>query len=477
MSGPRNWFTSFTLLLVLATVLAACGGQASQPAEQPTAAAPAPAAQATDAPAQDAAAQPTDAPAAQEAATQPAAAGDDVVTIEYWQYAFDARVKAMNELIAKFEAENPGIKVVHNSEIPYEQFRDKIAASVPAGVGPDVVTLFYGWVPAWVDAGYIVPLPQDQFPAAEIESTFTPLVKDARFKDQYYTLPTAVRTLALFWNKDLFKEAGLDPDKPPQTLDEFVEYAKKLTKTDEAGNITQEGFATEMTGQAHQWFREVLLRQYGGQPYSDDNKTVQWNSEQGCKAFTWLSAFETEYKTGSNDLFDGSTEAFLQGKEALHIDGSFRLGSISENAPDLNFGVAELPVGPDGTKSTFGSYWTHGITTKAAADPKRQAAAVKFLKFITTPEAGTLWVNTVGELPAQLKAANDPKLKEDPKLGAFAAGLPYAHATFFVDEAKQRQFMVDAYDAVRLTGADPCEVLNDAAAQEQALYDEFWAKQ
>ena len=85
----------------------------------------------------------------------------------------------------------------------------------------------------------------------------------------------------------------------------------------------------------------------------------------------------------------------------------------------------------NGVKSTFGSYWTHGITQKAAADPARMDAAVKFLQFITTPEAGALWVKETGELPAQLAAASDPELLADPKLGAFAAGLPYARSTFF----------------------------------------------
>jgi len=88
----------------------------------------------------------------------------EVVTIEYWQYFFDPRVDAMNRLIQQFEAENPDVRVVHNSDIPYGDYRDKIAASVPAGVGPDVATLFYGWLPVWLDAGYLVPLPEDEFP-------------------------------------------------------------------------------------------------------------------------------------------------------------------------------------------------------------------------------------------------------------------------------------------------------------------------
>ena len=101
-------------LLVAAMLLAACPAPAAAPAEE----------------------------AAPESAAAEDAMADEVVEIEYWQYNFAARVDAMNQLIAQFEEANPNIKVVHNADIPYAEFRDKIAASVPAGVGPDVATLF-----------------------------------------------------------------------------------------------------------------------------------------------------------------------------------------------------------------------------------------------------------------------------------------------------------------------------------------------
>ena len=138
-----------------------------------------------------------------------------MVEIEYWQYNFGARVDAMNMLIEQFEAENPGIKVVHNSDIPYADFRTELAASAPAGVGPDVVTLFYGWIPAFVDAGYLVPLPEDPFSEEFILETFSPMVANSKFEGSLLGDPTAVRSLALFWNKDIFEAAGLDPESPP----------------------------------------------------------------------------------------------------------------------------------------------------------------------------------------------------------------------------------------------------------------------
>ena len=432
----------------MALVLSACSGAAPAPTAAPAA------------------------PAKPVATTAPAP-----ITIEYWQYNFASRIEAMNELIKQFEAENPGIKVVHNSEIPYDNYRDKIAASVPAGVGPDVATLFYGWQPAWVDAGYLVPLPADAFPPEMVNSEFSPMVQASYQDGELYTLPTAVRTLALFYNKDLMTAAGLDPENPPTTLAELEEQAAQCTKLDAQGNYEIMGFPVSMTGQAHHWFREVLLRQFGQQPYSDDYTQVQWNASQGgYDAWNELLKFQTELKTGDATLFDGDPNFFLTGKACFHIDGSFRLGTIASSAPDLNFGVVELPE-HNGVKSTFGSYWTHGITSKAAADPARMAAATKFLQFITTPEAGAMWVKQTGELPAQLAAASDPELLADPKLGAFAAGLPYAVSTFFVDESKDRQALIDAYDAVVLSDADPKEELDIAVQTVQDMLDEYWAAQ
>ena len=407
------------------------------------------------------------------------AVAQDMVEIEYWQYNFGARVDAMNMLIEQFEAENPGIHVIHNSDIPYANFRDELAASAPAGVGPDVVTLFYGWIPAFVDAGYLVPLPEDSFSEDFILETFSPMVANAKFEGSYWAVPTAVRSLALFWNKDILADAGFDPESPPTTLDEFVDIAVATTQYDDDGadilNITRQGHAPALAAQDHHWFREVLIRQYGGAPYSDDGRTVTYNSEEGCAAFTWLASFETDLKTGSNDLFEDATTSFINGDTALHVDGSFRVGTIARNNPDLNYGVTELPVGPNGEQHTFGSYWTHGITRRANDDSARLEAAVKFLQFISTPEAGTLWVNTVGELPAQLSAASDEGILADPILGPFSAGLAYSHATFFIDESAQRQVLIDAFDNIRLGGMDPCDALDEAAASEQELIDDFWA--
>ncbi|HCH72472.1 MAG TPA: ABC transporter substrate-binding protein, partial [Ochrobactrum sp.] len=170
------------------------------------------------------------------------------VEIEYWQYVFETRVKAMDKLIENFEKANPDIKVKQVT-FPYDDYQTRVIAAKMAGKSPDVMQLFYGWLDKFVAGGILQPLPQDAFPHDKIESEFFPIVSAMKRGDEYYGLPTAVRSLALFYNKKLFTEAGLDPNNPPKTLDEMVEAAKKTTKRDASGNLLAEGITLDMPGQ------------------------------------------------------------------------------------------------------------------------------------------------------------------------------------------------------------------------------------
>jgi len=396
-------------------------------------------------------------------------ASAQTVEIEYWQYTFAQRVQAIDELIKRFEAENPTIKV-RQTTVPYDDFRLKIAAAIPAGQGPDVVQLFYGWLQDYLKAKLLQPLPREMFPAAEIERDFFPLVKQMKVDGQYYAVPTAVRSLALFWNQKLFTEAGLDPAKPPQTLDELLDMARKLTKRDAGGNLTQAGIALDMGLQDHHWLREVLIRQMGGQPYSADGRSVAYNTPAGHRAVGWYTDLATKYKVGEFGFLTDGVTAFKAGKAGLMMDGSFRLAAFDAQA-GLDYGVAELPTF-QGKRSNFASYWVNGITPKATG-AKRDAAA-KFLKFITTPAAMELWLEKIGELPARKAMAERDAIRNHPKYGAFVRGLGYAEATFFVNETAQRKLFMDMTDRIVLKSQPVPESVAQAAAEEQKLLDAFF---
>ncbi|MEQ8659113.1 MAG: extracellular solute-binding protein [Hyphomicrobiales bacterium] len=399
-----------------------------------------------------------------------ASAPASAVEIEYWQYFFDARVQAMEQLIENFEAANPDI-TVNMTHFPYADYRTRTAVAIPAGEGPDVVQLFYGWLNDYIEADLIQPLPTDTFDPAVIDAEFFPMVQAMKRGDEYFALPTAVRSLALFYNERLFEAAGIEG--PPQTLDELVEIASALTERDGAGNITQVGITTGLTAQDHHWFREVLIRQFGGEPYLDDYQTVNYNTEAGMAALEFYTSLEDVHGVTQIGFMDEPQAAFRAGRAGMHIDGSFRIGALNDTR-GLEWGVAELPAGPDGTRSNYSSYWVNAITTKAEGE--RYDASVKFMEYITSDEAMQIWLDVVGELPARQEAGMDDANMNDEVFGPFIRGLGYAHTTKFADESAQRQIIVDMVARTDIEGQSLEESLAQAAAAEQELLDGYYGQ-
>ncbi len=394
----------------------------------------------------------------------------NAVEIEYWQYFFDARVAAMEQLIENFQGANPDI-TVKMTHFPYADYRTKVAAAIPAGEGPDVVQLFYGWLNDYVQAELIQPLPADVFPAATIDAEFFPMVQAMKEGDQYWALPTAVRSLALFYNERLMEEAGVTP---PTTLDEMLAAAAAMTKRDGAGNITQVGMTAGMTAQDHHWWREGLVRQMGGEPYVDDYQTVNYNNEAGLKALEFYTdMFMGENPVTAVGFMDEPQAAFKAGLAGMHIDGSFRIGSLAD-IRGLKWGVTELPANAEGARSNYSSYWVNAITTKAEGE--KYDAAVKFMEYVTSDEAMQIWLDVVGELPAKPSVGMTEENANDPVFGPFIRGLEYAHTTKFADESGQRQLMVEMVERMQLEGMAAAESLAIAAEAEQKLLDEYYAK-
>jgi multiple sugar transport system substrate-binding protein len=395
-------------------------------------------------------------------------ASAETVKITYWQYFYQTKVDLMDSLIAQFQEKNPDIEV-EQVTFPYESYNQKVAASIPAGEGPDVINLFGGWLPMYVKASYLQELPKASFPASYFKSTYYPFVADAvQFGGKYYSAPTAVRTLALIWNKKLFAEAGLDPNTPPKTLEELASFAKKLSKYDAQGNLIQAGLAMQPNGQGHSYIREVLFRQFGTAPYDATGRKVTYNNAAGVAALQWYMDRIQKDKVGYPNFTTDDVTAFKGQKAAMNIDGSFRIATLN-GVKDLEWGAAELPS-YKGIKSNFASFWTHGIV--AGVSGKKLEASVKFLQFITSPDAMEQMLAKVGELPANPKIGE--KHKDDPYVSVFLKGLPYAHATAYVDEAGQRTFFVDMIDEINLKGSKSADVLKATAAKEQTLIDDFW---
>jgi len=468
----RRDLLQLTFGAAAASLLSACAaGSTAKPATAPT---PAPAVAPTTPPqaqgqpaAGSATAQPAPQPTTQAA---PVATGQKV-SIEYWQYFYQSKQDLVNSLILDFQKQNPNIEIVHNSTIPYEQYQQKLAAAAPAGQGPDVVNLYYGWLGKYTLSGYLQELPADAFSPASLEKDFFPVVQGARLQGKYWGVPTAVRTLALFYNKDILSAAGLDANKPPATWEEFVDTALKTTQRGSDGKLETAGFAWGPDGQGHQWWREALNRQNGLMPMSADLKRLNWTDPKGIEAFSWWTDLVIRHKVGEPGFYTDDQTSFKTGHAALHIDGSFRLSTFASDAPALNYAIAPLPAHK--ATATYSSFWVNCLTKRATG--ARLEASIKWLQYLTTPEVMRQWVEKVGELPARQAVAREDKYARDTKLGPFLQSLDYGYATFFVDEAADRQAVLDAVNEVILNGTSPEQAVKGAADKVQAMLDEYWA--
>lgn len=399
----------------------------------------------------------------------------DKTTINYWQYTFPSKIDEIDKIIEDFEEENPDIEVVAQ-DYPHDQYQNKIFAAMEAGKGPEIMNIYDAWTADFVDRDYIQPIRDEFMKDEEIDDFYVDMVEPNKTDGEYYTLPIAVRSLALFWNKDMFEDAGLDPEEPPETWDELIDISKELTILDSNDKYEQEGFGWNRDGQDHHTFQQVLLRQFGVEPYSEDGKEVLWNSKpEGYDAFKFWLDMTKEQKIGDEKFAGGYNVAFIGGKAGMIIDGSFRIGDLQESA-DFDWGVTKLPVLEEGgLESNYSSYWTNAIAKDVEGE--KLEASEKFLEYLIQEDVQREWMDNVGELPAAQELVEDEEIRNDPIYGPFAEGLDHAHATFFVNAEKERSMLIDKTDEILLNDEPYDKILDELVDELQQLRDEYFEDQ
>lgn len=396
-------------------------------------------------------------------------AQDDKVTIELWQHDSGGKITAMESVIEGFNEQYPNVEVIQ-SVIPYDEYQTKIAASVPAGTGPDVVMIYFGWAPFWSKAGFIAPLPDSVQEVLDAE--FAPFVQATYLKGDHYSVPTSIRNFGLVYNVNLLAEAGWD--EPPNTWEEFVQAAKDCTQYDDSGNITQAGYYLCWECDGWNWYRP-LIEAYGGQAFSEDATQVLWDEGAAPEAWQYMLDFTLEHKTSTPGFFEGELEAFAAGLTCMTPQLTFAVGFLRDNAaPDVEWAVTVMPEGPAGRFST-GSSWPLALTTKATQDEAKLEAATNFLLYMASPDGQERYNDITGELPSRLDMVELPKYAEDPVLAPFIAQLEQTTGTFWADELAERQCAIDMYDAVTVGGMDSDTALAMGTECVQGVRDVFFA--
>jgi len=457
---------SILVMMILLVLLVACGQAAppAAPAEEP--AAEAPAAEATEQPAEEAVAEQP------EEAIEPG-------TLRVWMTWGDNPAQ-VQELFNKY-TKAAGVKVEVNAPVD----ESKVIAALSGSEPPDILVLGSpDNVSAWVNEGLILPL-DDMIAANKIDTAdiYPAMLAQGERQGKLYSLPWGTDTYGLYWNKDLFEEAGLDPEKPPQTLEEMAEYADKLTKTDDNGEITQLGFVPDFS-----WSHiEQYAAMFGGYWVNEDGTKIQLSSPAMVDALKWEQQFYTKYDpekvlkfTSSFGEYSSAEHGFMAGKVAMMVDGEWMTGPnfIQGLKPDLWYGVAPLPY-PKDRPEQAGVNVVGGTMVVVPSGIKDQAAAGKLLAWMMSPEIIAEEMVANFNLPSSKKSAEDPRFRENESFAVFldtAAGANTKHQIYTPASTEIFTEIELIEEQVLHAGADPEPLLKEAEAKLQPALDKALAK-
>jgi len=342
-------------------------------------------------------------------------ASAEKVTIDYWiqHGGSPTHTPIAAKLINEFNRTHPDIKVnsLRITETIAGDPSEKLIIAIAGGTPPDVADLAPDRLVEWVIKGATQPITEFVEKAGiDLEGDYfgfaiEPLV----YKGEVYELPLHSDARALYYNKKLFREAGLDPNKPPKTITELDEYAEKLTVKDSAGRYKVIGFIP--------WYGCVFLLNYGwrwgGEIYDPEANKVTINEEPYVRALTWMNSYAekygaTEMRSFSTAFGSGTMHPFIIDKLGMIADGNWSLGTYQKYAPNLDYDVAPFPPGPGGKVTTWASGWAIFIP-KGSEHPEE---AFEFMKWISGPDYQTTFCLEGGMFPSNKEVAADPRFRE-----------------------------------------------------------------
>lgn len=449
------------MVVVMSLMFTAC-------TTQPTAVTP------QEEPQQPAQAQPTSEPQ-QPTSTEPTSVAQspsssgETIEIEFWTLLTGALGERLDALVQEFNSSQTEVKILNVNQGGYNELQQKLLASVAAGNPPVLTMVDYKYVPFYAREGVFEPI--TAYASEEDMKDFIPgLLTDLTFQGQVYALPFNRSTQGLYYNKDLFREAGLDPEKPPTTWDEVKEYAEKLTDS------SKQQYGIYATGNM-QWHFEPLVDQAGG-AVSDADCNFIFNNEQGQIAAQLLQGLVKDgYALIPANLtgpFDQQATEFINGKVGMMRQSTAIQGFIG-NTVSFDWGFAMAPAGPGGQAVTGGGA---NIAMTAKATPEQKEAAWKFMKWITSTEKSAEFHMATGYMPSRFSVMELPDVKAfyetHPSWLTSVEQLEFAKPTACgVLNNPQWQAIIEAsIDRILINNEDVKTVLDEAVAELQPAIDE-----
>lgn len=399
--------------------------------------------------------------AASTALVNPAAAETEL-TMYYPIAVGGALTEVVDGLVARFEEQNPDISVNAIYAGNYDDTRIKALAALDSGEPAQLAVMFSIDAYDLIEQELIVPFEDVIETEAEQEwlnSFYPALMANGEIEGQTWGVPFQRSTIVAYYNKDMFRDAGLDPEKAPETWDEMVEMGKALTTED------HHGLMVPSTGYPY-WMFQALAIQNGKELMSDDGTTTYFDDPAVVETLEFWKSLSTEHGIMPEGTVEWGTlrQAFLEGETAMMWHSTGNLTAVRNDA-GFDFGVAMLPANERlGSPTGGGNFYLF----KDATDEEKRAA-LELIKFMTAPEQAAEWsieTGYMGVSPAayETEALQDYTEAFPPALVA-RDQLEHAVAEFSTFETARVRDGLNSAIQSALTGAKTPE---DALAEAQA---------
>lgn len=300
------------------------------------------------------------------------AGAEEKRTVTIW---YDGTEEASVAILEpEYEALHPEIDLVFET-VPYKDLSTKELVAAQSSVGPDVMWQSYAWTNSFAKMGLLMSYSDYlKDSSVNLAEDFDAVALELGTVDgEVYGLPWSMEAMCLVYNKQMFADAGLDPEAPPTTWAEVIEYGKALTKDlDGDGTIDQYGYGLVGNLQGNTWFRFMPeLWSAGGDIANAEMTEATLNTPEAIEALSYYTGLLTEHHIApEGSVNNGAAEVrtlFNNQKVAMYVDGQAAVQNIQKDAPDIDVGVALWPGKDGAVKAGLGGYYI--ATPKNAANP------------------------------------------------------------------------------------------------------------
>ncbi len=404
----------------------------------------------------------------------------DPTQITFWHAMSGSRAEVVQAIVDSFNEANPDVNLVAEFTGSYAETLTKALTAFSAGEAPNIVQVYEVGTRTMLDSGAIVPVMEVSGGALDQSQFVQPILNYYAIDDELRCMPFNSSTAMLYYNKDMFEAAGLDPEKPPATFSELYEMGQQIIEAGVAPNVISFGWPAWILEQMFAMHDQILANEDNGR--AGLATETYWNSEFGVKVLT-------EWQKWAQDgiLFYGGREysandPFIAGEFAMLAQSTSSLGGI-QNAVEFELGTAFLPT-LDGYERNGnnvvggGCLWTMSGKSDAEYD-----AVWRFYQHLSAVEQDIFWHKGTGYFPATNAAVEaleaEGWFEENPNFRtAFDQILAgndtiAARGVLLGDFVIIRDVVGAAIEDAVVNGVDPQEALDTATEESNQILEDY----